>query len=123
MLILKLICFSPNEPCTPVMEGDSAVSFTDDMLKLHYDQRYYTDYKRSFIPLMIPHKQMGRKKGRKQKSCLKGKFIVFLLKLLQQCCSCGQEVELNTSVRGTYIANGKWYLYRWTCTKLAVPDL
>ena len=36
------------------------------------------------------------------------KYIVFescLLKLLvtKQCSSCGQEVELNTSVRGSYI--------------------
>ena len=34
------------------------------------------------------------------------KFIVFescLFKLLKQCCSCGQEVELNTSVRGTLL--------------------
>ena len=34
------------------------------------------------------------------------KFIVFescLLKLLEQCRSCGQEVELNTSVRGTLL--------------------
>ena len=34
------------------------------------------------------------------------KFIVFescLLKLLQRCCSCGQEVELNTSVKGTLL--------------------
>ena len=34
------------------------------------------------------------------------KFIVFescLFKLLRQCCSCGQEVELNTSVRGTLL--------------------
>ena len=33
-------------------------------------------------------------------------FIVFescLLKLLEQCRSCGQEVELNTSVRGTLL--------------------
>ena len=34
------------------------------------------------------------------------KFIVFescLFKLLKHCCSCGQEVELNTSVRGTLL--------------------
>ena len=34
------------------------------------------------------------------------KFIVFescLLKLLQRCCSCGQEIELNTSVKGTLL--------------------
>ena len=34
------------------------------------------------------------------------KFIVFescLFKLLKQCCSCGQEVELNTSVRGALL--------------------
>ena len=38
------------------------------------------------------------------------KFIVFescLFKLLEQCCSSGQEVELNTSVRGTLlVVNG-----------------
>ena len=38
------------------------------------------------------------------------KFIVFescLFKLLERCCSCGQEVELNTSVRGTLlVVNG-----------------
>ena len=38
------------------------------------------------------------------------KIVVFescLLKLLKQCCSCGQEVELNTSVRDTLlIVNG-----------------
>ena len=36
----------------------------------------------------------------------KEKLIVFetsLLKLLGQCRSCGQEVELNTSVRGTLL--------------------
>ena len=34
------------------------------------------------------------------------KFIMFescLLKLLQRCCSCGQEVELNTSLKGTLL--------------------
>ena len=25
-----LACSSPKQPCTPVMEGDSAASFTDD---------------------------------------------------------------------------------------------
>ena len=38
------------------------------------------------------------------------KYIVFescLFKLLKQCSSCGQEVELNTSVRGTLlVVNG-----------------
>ena len=36
----------------------------------------------------------------------KEKFIVFescLLKLLQRCCSCDQEVELNTFVKGTLL--------------------
>ena len=35
-------------------------------------------------------------------------FESCLVKLLKQCCSCGQEVELSTSVRGTYIVNSKW---------------
>ena len=30
-------------------------------------------------------------------------FESCLFKLLKQCCSCGQEVELNTSVRGTLL--------------------
>ena len=30
-------------------------------------------------------------------------FESCLFKLLRQCCSCGQEVELNTSVRGTLL--------------------
>ena len=37
------------------------------------------------------------------------KFIAFEschFKLLEQCYSCGQEVWLNTFVRGTYIASG-----------------
>ena len=52
--------------------------------------------------------QTGEEEEEEAEGALKKEknFIVFescLLKLLEQCRSCGQEVELNTSVRGTLL--------------------
>jgi len=52
------------------------------------------------------------------------KFIAFesqLMQLFQRCHSCGLEVKLETSIRGTLLLVNGVRMSSWTCTTLAIP--
>ena len=106
-----LACSSPKEPGTLVVEDDSIVTINDDMyvndvcMSCYYIRITLYSQQEEYLPTddatVEEEEEPTEEAVQKEK-----KFLVFescLFKLLKQCRSCGQEVELNTSVRGTLL--------------------
>ena len=103
---------TPKEPCTLVSENNSAVSFPGDVHLNYYTiitmityninlYRPQEEYYPNDDTTQTVEEEQAEGAFRKRKKLLF--FVSCLLELFQQCCSCGQEVELNTPFRGTLL--------------------
>ena len=110
-----LACSSPKEPATPVMLDSSySQTITDDTyvndicMYLYYVKLY--SLQEEYLPADDTTAEDEEELPKEEAIRKENKFLVFEscpFKLLKQCCSCGQEVELNTSARGTLlVVNG-----------------